>query len=280
MRQSKYGYLRATTANTIDLCRSSVVCVRYPSAEMRRWLPSFGTYLIGIQKKGSRLMQLILSSKKVPSFDAIFSNTPIIRHHHATVELPMNLGLFSNKCYGNNQVQFRHLSNAVSRDGQIHLIDENGRNAGLVSFGVAKSLADEKGLELHLTRPVSHQHPHALYKLLSKKDIYERKKMKKLQQQTIMKNRQKLKELSMSTDIGEQDMIWKLNRLREFLMENDRVKLIINRKRRSKKDCSELLSKVVHYLKDYGEIDGNTAETDFRLQCTLKPVLQVKNSKQ
>ena len=166
----------------------------------------------------------------------------------------------------------RQFSDAISRDGQIHLIDENGKNAGLMNFSEAKLLAKEKSLELHLTRPVSHQHPHALFKLVSKKDIFEMKKKNKMQQHNMMKNRQKVKELSLSTDIGGQDFHWKLDRVREFLLENDKVKLIVNRKRRSNNDCDEFLEKVLEEIKDIGEIEGKIIKTEFRCQCILKPI--------
>ena len=85
-----------------------------------------------------------------------------------------------------------------------------------------------------------------------------------------------MKELSLSTDIGEQDFQWKVDRIQEFLLENDKVKIFINKKRRSKNECDEFLGKVIDSIKDVGEIEGNIVKTQFRFQCLLKPISQTK----
>lgn len=236
---------------------------------MRYW-NNFFSHLKCLSMKGCKLEQLLLPLPRVRMFTSM-------------VEVYTNRRLkgsvaWSKIIHCSNITRVRQLSDALSRDGHIHLIDENGMNVGLISFGEAKALAEEKGLELCLTRAVSHQHPHALYKLMSKKDIYESKKKKRIQQQKVMKNRQKLKELSLSTDIGEKDMEWKLNRVKEFLLENDKVKLIINQKRRSANECKEFLNKVIDQLKGFGEVDGSIVETEYRFHCTFKPAQEVKSS--
>eukprot|EP00795_Rhopilema_esculentum_P000719 gene719-10433_t len=167
-------------------------------------------------------------------------------------------------------------SDSISRDGQIHLIDEHGKSIGLMSFYNARQLANEKELELYLAKPVSHQSPHAIYKLLSKKDIYEIKKTKTKRAKEINK-KQKVKELSFSTDIGEQDFSWKINKMKDFLGEDDKVKLIINKKRRSKNQCTDLLNEVLAKLEGFGEIEGQLVETDNRVRCIFKPVSKLKN---
>ena len=244
---------------------------------MRRWAAFLPTHILRAGKERTGVLKCLM-----PTFARGKHQSPagVFYTQRSTSRFPfLNTMLFiSSRFNADSNTRVRQLSDAVSRDGQIHLIDENGRNAGLISFNEAKLLADEKGLQLHLTRPVSHQHPHALYKLISKKDLYGMKKKRRLQQQNVVKNRPKVKELSFSTDIGEQDLHWKLERIQEFLMENDKVKLIINRKRRSKKDCNEFLNMVLDQIKEFGETEGKITETEFRMQCILKPSTQMKKN--
>ena len=167
-------------------------------------------------------------------------------------------------------------SDSISRDGQIHLIDESGKSLGLVNFHEAKLQAESREFQLHQIKPVSHQSPHALYKMMSKKSLFEMKRKKKVQQQNLSRNQQKTKELSLSTDIGEQDLAWKLSKIEEFLSQNNKVKLVINQKFKSTNSNKQFLDLVLEKLKDSGETEGNIVDMGRRLKCMLKPVAKSK----
>eukprot|EP00112_Aurelia_sp_Birch-Aquarium-sp1_P015977 Seg3581.2 transcript_id=Seg3581.2/GoldUCD/mRNA.D3Y31 product="Translation initiation factor IF-3" protein_id=Seg3581.2/GoldUCD/D3Y31 len=167
-------------------------------------------------------------------------------------------------------------SDSISRDGQIHLIDENGKSLGMVNFHEAKLQAESRELQLHQIKPVSHQSPHALYKLMSKKSLFEMKRKTKEQQHNLSRNQQKTKELSLSTDIGEQDLAWKLSKIKEFLSQNNKVKLLINQKFRSRNSNKQFLDLILEKLKDSGETEGNIVDMGRRLKCMLKPVAKSK----
>ena len=236
---------------------------------MRPWLAASSYHLLHLRTARAGMVKLIVTCGRGRHFSGMLCLASLQRSLTTYVSTKSELNFPKRLC-------IRQFSDAISRDGQIQLIDENGKNAGLMEFNEAKLLAQERNLELQLTRPVSHQHPHALFKLLSKKDLFEIKKKQKVHQHNVIKNRQRVKELSLSTDIGEQDFQWKVNRIQEFLLENDKVKLIINKKRRSKKECDEFLGKVIDSIRGIGEIEGNIVKTEFRSQCLLKPISQTK----
>ena len=233
---------------------------------MWQWFSVFPYRLLRIHKEGARAAKMVTFCRRVSALESFSA----MQRSFTTNTSPKLL--FQNSVLALGVVGYRQLSDAVSRDGLIHLIDENGKNAGFMQYNEAKLLAEEKNFELILIRPVSHQHSHALFKLVSKKDLFEMKKKKKTQQHNILRSRQKIKELSISTDIGEQDLQWKLDKIKDFLLENDKVKLIINRKRKSRTNCNEFFDMVIARVKEFGETEGNAIETEFRLQCILKPI--------
>ena len=237
---------------------------------MWQWFAVSPYRLLRVHKEGARAAKIVTFCRRVSRLESFSA----MQRSLTTNTCPKPL--FQNRFLALNVLGYRQLSDAISRDGLILLIDENGKNAGVMEFNEAKLLSEERNVELVLIRPVSHQHPHALFKLVNKKDLFEMKKKKKIQQHNILKSRQKMKELSISTDIGEQDLQWKLDKIKDFLIEKDKVKLIINRKRKSKTDCNDFFGMVKAKVKEFGETEGNAVETEFRLQCILKPIPQTK----
>eukprot|EP00794_Sanderia_malayensis_P007124 gene7124-7928_t len=167
--------------------------------------------------------------------------------------------------------------NRVNNNGSnpvkdIHLVDENGKSHGIMSLQNAELQAKSNDLQLQLVKAATHNSPHAVYKLFSKKDLYELHKKSKEKERNLQKSQPKPKELSISTDIAGQDLNWKVKKIEEFLVENHRVKVIINKKWRSKTDLKTFFESILDKMKNFGEIDGNVVQTERRIRFVLKPV--------
>lgn len=164
-----------------------------------------------------------------------------------------------------------------SSEQQVHLIGTDGKSLGVCSLKEATSQAETNKLVLYLITPHTHKSPHAVYKLMDRKSLYELKKNKKEKKSNIQKNQTKTKELSFSTEIAGQDFHWKLKKVEEFLLENHKISLIVNQKRWSKSDKKVFFDKLIDGIKEFGEVEGSVSETGRRLKCTVKPVKQLKS---
>ncbi len=166
--------------------------------------------------------------------------------------------------------QRKHFSE--NKIDEIHLIAEDGKSLGIVSHQQAKLDADSQDLQLHLLKPSTSSSPHAVYKMLSKKDIYLLKRMKKEKEKGITKNQPKSKELSFSTDIAGQDLTWKLKKMEQFLIENHKVKVFINQKKRAKVTAQSFYESIIKEIEKSGELDGSISRSERKLRFFIKPL--------
>ena len=148
------------------------------------------------------------------------------------------------------------------------LIDENGRNLGVVPIQRALELAQERGLDLVEVAP---EHNPVVCKIVDYgKYLYQLEKREKKQKKPA-----KLKEVKFTIQTGEHDFQTKLERIREFLEEGSKVRVTVFFKGRQIIHLDkgrELLARVAQELKDIAKVDQDPLSKGRTLQMLLSPL--------
>ncbi len=148
------------------------------------------------------------------------------------------------------------------------LIDENGRNLGVVPIQRALDLAQERGLDLVEVAP---EHNPVVCKIVDYgKYLYQLEKREKKQKKPA-----KLKEVKFTIQTGEHDFRTKLERIREFLEEGSKVRVTVFFKGRQiihHDKGRELLSRVAQELRDIAKVDQDPLSKGRTLQMLLSPL--------
>lgn len=136
----------------------------------------------------------------------------------------------------------------------MRLIDENGKQVGIISSTEALKIAEEHGLDLVEIAP---QADPPVCKIMDfgkyKYQQQMRDRQSKKKQHVI-----KLKELRFRPRIGEHDLIMKINRARKFLNDGCKVKITLmfrGRELAHKEDGFNLIERVIKELSDVSVID-------------------------
>jgi translation initiation factor IF-3 len=109
----------------------------------------------------------------------------------------------------------------------LRVIGEDGAAFGVITLSQALKLADEKEMDLVLINEVSN--PPVAKIVDYSKYRYEAIKKEKEQKQEQRKNMIKIKEVQLSLAIQENEIAFKLNSARKFILDGDKVKVCINR---------------------------------------------------
>lgn len=136
----------------------------------------------------------------------------------------------------------------------MRLIDENGKQVGIISSTEALKIAEEHGLDLVEIAP---QADPPVCKIMDfgkyKYQQQMRDRQSKKKQHVI-----KLKELRFRPRIGEHDLIMKINRARKFLNDGCKVKITLmfrGRELAHKEDGFNLIERVIEELSDVSVVD-------------------------
>lgn len=158
--------------------------------------------------------------------------------------------------------------NEEIRAREVLLIDEDGRNLGVVPLRRALELAQERGLDLVEVAP---EHNPVVCKIVDYgKYLYQLEKREKKQKRPA-----KLKEVKFTIQTGEHDFRTKLERIREFLEEGSKVRVTVFFKGRQIIHLDkgrELLSRVARELKDIAKVDQDPLSKGRTLQMLLSPL--------
>lgn len=158
--------------------------------------------------------------------------------------------------------------NEEIRAREVLLIDEGGRNLGVVPRERALQLAQERGLDLVEVAP---DHNPVVCKIVDYgKYIYQLEKREKRQKKPA-----KLKEVKFTIQTGEHDFRTKLERIREFLQEGSKVRVTIFFKGRQiihLQKGRELLERVAEELRDIARVDQDPLTKGRTLQMLLTPL--------
>ena len=175
-----------------------------------------------------------------------------------------------------------HTDNSDSMEStDVRVIDESGKNVGLLSKEEANDLAEKRNLVLVLLKNSGEKTPFPVFRLMNPQDLKEIERVKrekeyeKARHLRDVKNR--TKEITLSSQIGEKDLDWKVDKIRKFLEEKRNVALSIRKKRRSKVTQTEgdgrkiVLDEILEKLKDIAVVDGTAVERGIDLKCVVKP---------
>lgn len=137
---------------------------------------------------------------------------------------------------------------------EVRLIDEEGRQAGLVLTAVALKMARERGLDL--VEIVSTSSPPVCKIMDYGKFLYEStKKVRDSKKKQVSND---LKTIKIGLNIGEGDFAVKVKQMKDFLENGDKVKLIIMYRGREiiyKNHGFEVLDKICDLLGESGKIE-------------------------
>jgi len=153
------------------------------------------------------------------------------------------------------------------------VIDEEGRQLGIMPTREALRLAREKGLDLVEVAP--HERPPVCRIMDFGRFLYEQKKRQKeaAKKQKIASD---LKEIRLNLGIGEHDLRFKVRNAEEFLQEGKRVRFVLRLKGREKaekhtKRAEELLRSIAEQLSPLANVIEGPVHAESHLILTLAP---------
>ncbi len=149
-------------------------------------------------------------------------------------------------------------------------MDEKGAQLGVMPTPQALSLAREQGLDLveiapHATPPVAKIIDFKKFKYLESKKQKEGSKKSKVE----------IKEIRFTPFIAEGDLETRLDRIKEFLGDGDRVKIVIKfvgRQITRKEFGYELMERIVKSLAEVARADGEPRLQGKQLYLIINPV--------
>ena len=153
------------------------------------------------------------------------------------------------KTFHKPEIFRRYHVNQFIRTPQVRLIDENGKNLGVVATSQALSMAQEKGLDLVEVSPLA-QPPVAKiinYSKLKYQEEKERRKEKAKQKKIEVKG------IRLSLRISPHDIEIRLNQAKKFIGLDDKVRvemLLKGRERQHFQQAREIINKFVADLNE------------------------------
>ncbi len=114
---------------------------------------------------------------------------------------------------------------------EVQVIDEEGKNLGVMETGKAIALARERGLDLV---EISSKTTPPICKIIDKgKYLYQKEKKEKIQKSKQRRSGE-IKEMRIGFTTSEHDLIIKARQVEKFLKENDKVRIEIRLKGRER----------------------------------------------
>ncbi len=150
------------------------------------------------------------------------------------------------------------------------MVDENGKQVGVVPLREALRRAQEAGLDLVVVSPNSKP----IVCRIMDYGKYNYEKQKKQQKSKKAQKTIKVKELKLRPRIADNDYQTKLKLAKNFLGEGNKVKFNIflrGREREKKELVEELIERLKLDLEPYGNIEGNPDYQGRRVTVTFVP---------
>lgn len=171
-----------------------------------------------------------------------------------------------------------HRINRQIRSPQIRLIDETGKNLGIVNIEEALKIAEARGYDLvevspSAIPPVCKIMDYGKYKY----ELQKREKQAKKAQKRI-----ELKELRLRISISDHDLETKIRRAREFLEDGNKVKFNLmfrGREIELTEKGEGLLKRCIEYLKDISIIEKPINKDGRIMMVVLSPLPKKVTSK-
>ncbi len=162
--------------------------------------------------------------------------------------------------------------NRQIRAKEVRLIDENGKQIGIVPLQEAMRIAEEKGLDLVEIAPQAN--PPVCKILDYGKFIYEQKKKEKEAKKKQKEHAMEVKDINLSLRIDEHDLKVKLKHMREFLQDGDKVRVRIRfrgREHTHPELGDRLVKRIVDELADVGQLEAEPKKEGAFLTFALLP---------
>ncbi len=162
--------------------------------------------------------------------------------------------------------------NRQIRAKEVRLIDESGKQIGIVPLQEALALAEERGLDLVEIAPQANP---PVCKLLDYgKFIYEQKKKEKEAKKKQKEHAMEVKDINLSLRIDEHDLKVKLKHMREFLEDGDKVRVRIKFRGRENTHPElgdRLVQRILSEVSDIGQIENEPKKEGMFLSFSLLP---------
>jgi len=162
------------------------------------------------------------------------------------------------------------------RAPEVRLIDDQGRQIGVVSLQKAREIAKKK--ELDLVEIAPRAKPPVVRVVNYAKFAYQEKK-KEREKRKKERRGERLKEIRLTPFIGQADLKTRIERAKKtFAQEGDRLKIVVKflgRQITQKQFGYQLLEKVKEELVGFYEPEGEAKLAGKRLILSLKPVKRV-----
>ncbi|MCS6957615.1 MAG: translation initiation factor IF-3 [Aquificaceae bacterium] len=162
--------------------------------------------------------------------------------------------------------------NRQIRVKEVRLIDENGKQIGIVPIQEALRIASEKGLDLVEIAPQAN--PPVCKILDYGKFLYELKKKEKEAKKKQREHAIEVKDMMLSLRIDEHDLKVKLKHMREFLMDGDKVRIRIRfrgREHLHPELGDKLANRIIEELSDVGQLESPIKKEGNFLVFSLLP---------
>lgn len=162
--------------------------------------------------------------------------------------------------------------NRQIRAKEVRLIDQDGKQIGIVPLQEALRIAEERGLDLVEIAP--NANPPVCKLLDYGKFLYELKKKEKEARKKQKEHSMEVKDMNLSLRIDEHDLKVKLKHMREFLEDGDKVRVRIRFRGRENVHPElgdKLVSKIVEELSDCGQLEGPPKKEGNFLTFSLLP---------
>lgn len=175
--------------------------------------------------------------------------------------------------YNQRTPQIRYRINQYITAPTIRLLDEDGKQIGVVSIAEAREQSFRTGLDLVEVAP--NAKPPVVKLIEFSKFRYQEAKKQKAEKKGIKGG--EMKEIQMTPFIGQADYDTRLKRAKEFLTTGNKVKLSIKFQGRQiahQEFGHNLINKFKIDLQELGSLEGEPKLIGKRLLVTLTPVKQ------
>lgn len=161
----------------------------------------------------------------------------------------------------NEQIKYKH--------NQVRLQDSAGQTIGIVYTNQALNQAQEQGLDLVCVVP--HANPPVCRIVDFGKFIYSEQKRKHEQEKKQRESRVDVKEIQFRPNIDEHDFETKVKKIKEFIDEGDKCKVVIKFRGREMSDTGkgiEIINKIIEMI-DSAQLEGKLDMNGNRMIATI-----------
>ncbi|HCH34500.1 MAG: translation initiation factor IF-3 [Candidatus Saccharibacteria bacterium GW2011_GWC2_48_9] len=159
--------------------------------------------------------------------------------------------------------------NEQIRAKELRVIGTEGEQLGIISLAEARRLADEAGVDLVEISPNADP---SVAKLIDW-GKFQYQKMKELQKNRKKAKQSELKQMRLGLKIGSNDLEIKLRKIREFLVNGDKVKIMIffrGREMAHKELGFELMDQIIAKLEDDAVVEQKPQMAGRNLSITVR----------